>query len=71
VSSYTNHLVVTLFITDRIRAKTLLDTDVSSLFILFNFLRIHNLSKIKLALTKTMRIADGSPVKISEAVNLT
>jgi hypothetical protein len=71
VPGHANHLVVTSFITDRIKAKTLLDTGASSPFISSNFVRIHNLPKIKLALTKTMRMADGSPVEISEAVNLT
>jgi hypothetical protein len=71
VPGHANHLVVTSFITDRIGAKTLLDTGASSPFISSNFMRIHNLPKIKLTLTKTMRMADGSPIEISGAVNLT
>ena len=71
VPGYANHLIVTSFITDRIKAKTLLDTSASSLFISSNFVRIHNLPRIKLSQTKTMRMANGSPVEIKEAVNLT
>jgi hypothetical protein len=70
VPGHANHLVVTSFISDRIKAKTLLDTGASSPFVSSNFVRIHNLPRIKLALTKTMRMADSSPVEISEAVNL-
>ena len=70
VPGHANHLVVTSFISDRIKAKTLLDTGASSPFISSNFVRTHNLPRIKLSYAKTMRMANGSPVEITEAVNL-
>jgi len=70
VPSHADHLAVTSFITDRIKARTLLDTGASSPFVSTNFVRIYNLPKIKLSHLKTMRMADGSPVEINEAVNL-